>query len=96
MNADEILSDMAETFKERRSVYGNNYKLVGEMMAAAHPQGKLLHGAEDFELWHLWELVFVKLSRFANSGLEHKDSIHDAAIYCAMIESILNEREKSE
>jgi hypothetical protein len=33
--------------------------------------------------------MIVKITRFANSDLNHKDSIHDAAVYAAMVESLL-------
>jgi len=86
--ADTILSEMAETYKERNAIYGNNYKMVGPIMEILFPNGvpaKLL-GSDQF---HLFELKIVKLSRFAISNLEHIDSIHDDAVYSAMIESIL-------
>lgn len=92
-STDEILSEMAKTFKERNAVYGDNYKMVGQLMQVLHPTGLVQSTTQDHELGHLWSLLIVKISRFAISGLLHKDSIHDAAVYCAMIESILTERE---
>lgn len=91
-SAADILGDMAETYRQRNAVYGNNFRLVGDVMKALHPKGVQLHSAEDHELFHLWSLVIVKLSRFATSGLKHEDSVHDSAVYCAMIEAILKER----
>ena len=44
--------------------------------------------------FHLFELMVVKMSRFAISGLKHQDSIHDLCVYAAMIESILSEEEE--
>jgi hypothetical protein len=91
MNAAEILESMADTFRERNKVYGDNYKLVGDVMKALFPQGVVLKTAEDFNRWHLFELQIVKLTRFAVSGLVHKDSIHDEAVYAAMVESLITE-----
>lgn len=85
---DEILVEMAETFKERNSTYGSNYLVVGELMKVLFPKGvpsDLLHSPQ----FHLFELKLVKLSRFANSGMKHVDSIHDDGVYSAMIESII-------
>lgn len=87
---DQILAEMAVTFKERNAVYGDNWKSVGDVMAALFPDGILLKSAADANRWHLFELIVVKLTRFANSGLTHADSIHDAAVYGAMLESILS------
>jgi hypothetical protein len=53
-----------------------------------------LTSAADFNKWHLFELMVVKLTRFANSGLTHQDSIHDLAVYAAMVESIVNQETK--
>lgn len=92
--AHDILDDMAATFRERNAVYGDNYKMVGPMMKVLFPEGvpaELLHSHQ----FHLFELKLVKLSRFAISGLSHIDSIHDDAVYSAMIEAILrNEQDE--
>jgi len=87
--ADEILISMAETFRERNKVYGDNYKSVGAVMVALFPDGVNLSTKEQFNTWHLFELMIVKLTRFANTGMTHKDSIHDAAVYAAMVESLM-------
>ena len=89
-NAADALQQMADTYRERNAVYGSNYRMVGPMMRVLFPQGvppELLHS----DHFHLFELILVKLSRFAVSNLSHVDSIHDAAVYAAMIEAILNE-----
>ena len=90
-DAADILAEMANTFRERNKVYGDNYKRVGDVMIAMFPSGVQLRTAEDFNTWHLFELMIVKLTRFANTDLTHKDSIHDAAVYAAMVESLLKE-----
>ena len=90
-DAADILAEMANTFRERNKVYGDNYKRVGDVMIALFPNGVQLRTAEEFNTWHLFELMIVKLTRFTNSNLKHKDSIHDAAVYAAMVESLLKE-----
>ena len=94
-NAADILADMAQTFRERNKVYGDNYKRVGDVMVALFPEGVTLHSQEDFNTWHLFELMIVKLTRFANSNLTHVDSIHDCAVYAAMVQSLI-EKEKQQ
>lgn len=89
--ADGILRQMANTFEERNAKYRDNYKLVGAVMAAMFPKGVSLRTQEDFERWHLFELEVVKLTRFAVSGLVHRDSIHDGTVYGAMVESLITE-----
>jgi hypothetical protein len=87
--AADILAEMAETFRERNKVYGDNYKRVGAVMAAMFPDGVTLTTEEDYNVWHLFELMVVKMTRFANSSLTHEDSIHDSAVYAAMLESLI-------
>jgi hypothetical protein len=93
VNAADILQNMAGTFRERNKVYGSNFKMVGPMMAILFPNGvpKEVICSDQF---HLFELTLVKLSRFAISNLTHMDSIHDAAVYCAMQEAILQNKEE--
>jgi|TARA_R110000803_G_scaffold51919_7_gene107065 hypothetical protein len=95
-DASKILQDMATTFKERNKVYGDNYKTVGIVMSGLFPDGVNLKTIDDYNTWHLFELMIVKLTRFANTNLTHRDSIHDAAVYAAMIESLIPEEDKSE
>jgi len=89
----KILEDMAKTFRERNKVYGSNYLMVGEVMKVMFPEGlpdpTMIHRPE----WHLFELVIVKLTRLAVAELKHVDSIHDTAVYAAMIEYILETEE---
>lgn len=84
----DILEEMAATFRERNAEYKDNFKMVGPIMKVLFPEGVPVEivGSHQF---HLLELIVVKLSRFAISGLVHEDSIHDAGVYAAMIESIV-------
>lgn len=87
-NAGDVLGAMAATFLERSGTYKDNYKMVPKLCAILFPDGvppEILFTPQ----WHLFELKLVKLSRFAISGLQHLDSIHDDAVYSAMIEACL-------
>jgi hypothetical protein len=84
----EIFEDMANTFKERNAVYGSNYLMVAALVKVLFPKGVPPELVVTHQ-WHLFELKLVKLSRFAISNLKHIDSIHDDAVYAAMIEHIL-------
>lgn len=87
-----ILTGMARTYAARNRRYKDNFRMVGRLMAVLFPAGVTLRRAEDYDVWHLFELKIVKLSRFAISGLSHQDSIHDDAVYSAMIEALLKEK----
>lgn len=84
----QLLEQAAETFRVRNATYGNNYLQVSEIMKVLWPDGfpsELVFQPE----WHLFELLIVKLTRFANGNLTHIDSIHDTVVYAAMIEDII-------
>lgn len=83
----ERLEEMAKTFRERSAVYKDNYKKVSLLMKVLWPEG-LPEGLVFEEHFHLFELLLVKITRYANSNLTHIDSIHDTAIYAAMMDAI--------
>jgi len=91
-DAADILAEMADTFRERNKIYGDNYKTVGNVMLALFPDGMSHKTDHDYNIWHLMELAVVKLTRLANSKMTHKDSVHDAAVYLAMLESMMEEK----
>lgn len=86
-----ILDEMADTFRQRNAVYGDNYRMVAKLVKVLFPNGVPPELVVS-DQWHLFELKLVKLSRFAISNLTHIDSIHDDAVYSAMIESIIHEQ----
>ncbi len=90
-----LLEDMIATFKERNTTYRDNYLIVGKMLAALYPDGITLKTPDDFIRYHFVDWLIGKLSRWANTGMAHDDSIKDAAVYAAMLAAwgrINNER----
>lgn len=87
ITAADVLQGMTNTFRERQSVYKDNYKMVAKLMAVLFPDGvpPALVVEDQF---HLFELMLVKLSRYAISNLTHIDSVHDLSVYGAMCEAI--------
>jgi hypothetical protein len=88
----EICDQMKSTFEERNAVYKDNYKMVPQLVKVLFPNG-VPPELVVTDQWHLFELKLVKLTRFAISGLTHKDSIHDDAVYSVLIESIIKQQE---
>lgn len=89
MNGGDILADMAETYRERGKLYKDNYLRMGPVMTALFPEGVVLRSEQDFIKWHLLDWAVGKITRFASTGMTHIDSIHDAAVYLAMLEAEL-------
>jgi len=91
----KILRGMAETFEARNKIYGDNFLVVCDLVKVLFPEGipkDILHSPE----WHLFRMKLTKLTRFVASGLTHTDSIHDDAVYSAIIESVLLKKETGE
>lgn len=85
----EVMEEAAKTFTLRQAVYGDNYRLAAKALEAFFPEGVPLKTAEDHERFHIFMLIVVKLSRYANGwNKPHQDSIHDAGIYSFMLEAI--------
>ena len=64
-------------------------------MTSLFPNGVVLKTEEDYNIWHLFELLVVKITRFANSELKHQDSIHDTCKFMQqMIEGMITKLEK--
>lgn len=89
VTGDQILEEMARTYKQRNQTYGENFMTMGPVMTALFPNGITLKTKEDFVIFHLMDWLVGKLTRFVNTGMVHIDSIHDLAVYAAMIEMIL-------
>jgi len=87
--ADKVMENMLATFKERQKTYGNNYLVIGRVMAAMFPDGVVLKTPEDHNKWHLFLMAMVKATRLANTNLQHEDSAHDASVYMAMLDGML-------
>lgn len=94
--AADVLAEGAATFRERRKIYGDNYLKVGSLLATLYPAGLALRTPDDFSRFELFMFMLVKLSRFSNSGLTHTDSVHDAAVYGAMLEVLTTSRRVGE
>ncbi len=91
--AADILAEAASTFREKNALYKDNAENVGKVLAAMFPDGINLKTPADHKMYHLITMVVGKLTRFANSGLTHQDSIRDLVVYAALVESILGKHE---
>lgn len=89
LRADITLEQMAKTFRERNETYKENWITVGKVMEAMFPEGLTLRTEDDFVRFHFFDWVVGKLTRFVATDMKHTDSVHDAAVYLAMLESHL-------
>ncbi|WGN90703.1 3'-phosphatase, 5'-polynucleotide kinase [Burkholderia phage vB_BglM_WTB] len=80
------LEGAAETFRDRARVYGQNDEATGKIMEILFPDGVALSTADDHRMWHFMNHLVGKLTRFAGSGMQDRDSIHDLITYAAFCE----------
>lgn len=88
-NAADKLEAMAQTFRERNAVYGDNFLRLGNAMHAMFPNGLTLASPDDWTRLYFFMLTQVKASRYATNFTKggHADSVHDAAVYSALLEA---------
>lgn len=85
---------MAKTFEAKNKQYKDNWITVGKVFVALYPEGITLKSEQDFVLFHWMSWKIGKLSRFVNTGHKDLDSIHDDAVYTAMIETYIKQQQK--
>lgn len=93
MKPDEILEQMANTFRERGKLYKQNYIELGSVFTAIFPNGLTLTTPEEFNRFALFLQIISKATRLANMNLQHQDSAHDMGVYAAILESVITAKE---
>lgn len=89
MTPDQILAQAQRTFAEKGNVYGHNYLRIGEVLKGLFPDGITLKTVDDHNRFHLLMCLVIKLTRYTvNWKQGHQDSIHDAIVYAAILESL--------
>ena len=82
------LEEMAATYKDRNAQYKDCWDITADLLVAAFPHGVPVELLRK-PAFSLLFLKICKLARFLVSDLEHLDSIHDDAVYSAMIEGVI-------
>ncbi len=84
----DILEAAVQTFRERNEIYNDNYLRLAKASNAMFPTGLTLQTEDDWVRLYFFLAIVTKLSRYAtNWKTGHKDSIHDAVVYSAMLEA---------
>ena len=85
------LEEAAQTFKQRAEVYGDNYKIYGDvMMMLFADKNVTLSCKEDHNRFGLLVQIVSKLTRYAENFSKggHDDSLNDLSVYAAMLRSL--------
>ena len=83
----DILQDAKDVYHDRNAVYKDNFRMVGKVMEALFPEGRPpLTIAAEYDRWHIFELIIVKLTRYANNfDTPHEDSLLDMLPYLGIL-----------
>ena len=83
----DFLEEMATTYRERNEIYKDNYKQIGKICQLLFPNGVDLKTSKDFNRYFCLVMVIGKLTRYTYNFEKggHADSIHDLAVYSAML-----------
>lgn len=95
MKLEDVLKTMDEmraTLLERGATYGDNYNMMGVVMKALYPDGITLKTEDDFIRWHWVDWTVGKLTRWVKTGMNHEDSIKDAAVYVTFLAAFNREK----
>lgn len=87
---DQALSDLGDIFKQRNSLYGDNYKRFGPSLMSMLPAGVKIETANDMNRFALFVMIFSKVTRYANQFASggHPDSLDDLSVYAQMLREL--------
>jgi len=90
----QLLNQSAKTYAERNAVYGDTYKMHGDVVQALFPDGIEIDNKDDHNRFAILTMIIGKLTRYSVNFYEggHQDSIHDISVYAAMLEELDNEQ----
>ena len=85
-----MLTDLAELYKERNKLYGDNYKRFGVIMKALFPMGISLYDEDEHNRFGVFVQIVAKITRYAEQFKVggHPDSLDDTAVYSMMLQEL--------
>jgi hypothetical protein len=86
----ELLVAAADLYRERNTLYKDDYKKIGAIWQQLLPEGANLKTQADFNRFSLMLMILAKVSRYARNFNEggHGDSLNDLAVYAMMLKEV--------
>lgn len=86
----ELLVKAADLYRERNSLYKDDYKKIGNIWRELLPEGANLKTTADFNRFSLMLMILAKVSRYARNFNDggHDDSLNDLAVYAMMLKEV--------
>jgi hypothetical protein len=85
----QAIRDLARIHDDRRSLYGDDYLHIGEVLAGIFPRGLVLRTSVDFNRFALVTDLVTKVSRYGRcmaKGQGHPDSLDDLSVYAQLLQ----------
>lgn len=85
-----MLEEAAETYRQRREMYGDNYKRFGRIMVELFPNGIELENIADHNRFGIFVQMVYKFTRYSENFLNggHDDSLLDLSVYATMLREL--------
>jgi hypothetical protein len=85
-NAADFLQEIAGIYRDRKPMYGDNYKHVGKIMQGIFYDGLKIETEEEWNRLHLVFHMVSKLTRYCQNVQKggHQDSLDDLAVYAML------------
>jgi|TARA_R110002096_G_scaffold404993_4_gene602906 hypothetical protein len=91
---DESLEELANLYRQRNQLYGDNYKNFGNVVSSLFPDGIHVDGASNINrlsvLFHIIDKVTRYIANFNDGG--HEDSLDDISVYSQMLKELDNDQ----
>jgi len=92
ITAADMLREAAKVNELKNDEYGRGYERHGQVMEGLFPDGVTLMSETDFARFALFDLLVVKLVRYAaNFSNGHDDSLLDISVYASLLREMDNE-----
>ena len=87
MTVSNRLHESARLFESREQTYGDQYKVIGDVLWSIFDGPVTLETAQDYTRFVTFAFVVQKLCRYAKnfSNGGHADSLDDASVYAQML-----------
>lgn len=85
-------NEKAALYKQRNALYGDTYKLQGELMNLLFQGGLDLDGVADHNRYAIFQTMISKMCRYAANFKVggHEDSLDDISVYAMMLKELDN------
>ena len=93
----ELLNEAAELYRTKNTLYGDSYRITGELLEALFPGGMKLNTRKDFNRFSIFTLILGKIARYSNHWYnpDVEDTMLDLSVYATMLRELDCENDRN-